>query len=430
VVGDDLTAELATKLGRAAAVVLMQHGDAEPVFVFGRDTRASGEMLERALAEGIRSAGGDVLLAGVQTTPAIAFLTTDSGAAAGAVISASHNPPEYNGIKFFGPTGHKLDDALEDEIQAVLEAQETKPHVAGTLGSFEDGTERYVKHLLGVAEASLEGMTVVVDCANGAASGVAPDAFRRLGAMVHAICDEPDGTNINDGCGALHPEVVAKEVAARGADAGVALDGDADRAFFVDREGDPIDGDQVLAACAIALHEQGRLVGDTVISTVMANLGFRKAMKEAGITDVAAKVGDRYVLEEMKRTGAILGGEQSGHIIFGEHATTGDGILTAIEFLSLAARSARSVGELAACMRRYPQVLENVRVADVRALDDAAEIWDAVSAAEAELGDRGRILVRASGTEPLVRVMVEAETAEEAAKVAGTLSDQVRRTLN
>ncbi len=430
VVGDALTAELATDLGRAAALVLMRHGDAEPAFVIGRDTRASGSMLEQALAEGVRTAGGDVLLAGVQTTPAVAFLTTDARAAAGVVISASHNPPEYNGIKFFGATGHKLDDELEDEIQAVLESG---PHVAaspGVVRALEGGTEHYVAHLAAAAEARLDGMSVVVDCANGAASSVAPEALRRLGATVHAICDSPDGTNINDGCGALHPEVVAKEVVARGADAGVAHDGDADRALFADAEGNVIDGDQVLAAAAIALHEQGRLVADTVVSTVMANLGFRKAMESAGITNVVAKVGDRYVLEEMRRTGAILGGEQSGHIIFGEHATTGDGILTAIEFLSLAARSGRTVGELASCMRRYPQVLLNIRVPDLGGLDAATDLWDAVSAAEAELADRGRILVRPSGTEPLVRVMVEAETQEEAASVAEGLAEEVRRSLS
>ncbi len=429
VVGDDLTAELATDLGRAAALVLMRHGDAEPVFVVGRDTRSSGAMLEEALAAGVRSAGGDVLLAGVQTTPAVAFLTIDEGAAAGVVISASHNPPEYNGIKFFGATGHKLDDDLEDEVQAALHAPAPAEAPPGEVRALEDGTERYLAHLVGAAEARLDGMAVVVDCANGAASAVSPEALRRLGATVHAICDSPDGTNINDGCGALHPEVVAKEVVARGADAGVAHDGDADRTLFADAEGNVIDGDQVLAAVAIALHEQGRLAADTVVSTVMANLGFRKAMDAAGITNIAAKVGDRYVLEEMRRTGAVLGGEQSGHIIFGEHATTGDGILTAIEFLSLAAKSGRTVGELASCMRRYPQVLLNVRVPDLRGLDAATDIWDAVAAAEAGLADRGRILVRPSGTEPLVRVMVEAETQEEASSVAESLAEQVRRDL-
>ena len=430
VVGEDLTEDLATRLGASAATVLA-HGGGEgrpPLVVIGRDTRGSGEMLEQALARGVRSAGGDVLVAGVQTTPAVAFLTTDVGARAGAVISASHNPPEYNGIKFFDGDGYKLDDALEDEIEAGLDRDPTDDD-SGSVQVLTDGSERYLRHLESGAEASLEGMSVVVDCANGAASSVAPEALRRLGAEARIINDQPDGTNINDGCGALHPEVVAAEVLRVGADAGVALDGDADRAVFVDAAGAVIDGDQVIAACAVALHEQGRLAKDTVVSTVMANLGFRKAMDAAGITNVAAAVGDRYVLEEMRRTGAVLGGEQSGHVIFAEHATTGDGVLTAIEFLSLAAREGRTLAELASVMRRYPQVLVNVRVGDIGELQDAAAIWTAAAEEESALGGRGRVLLRASGTEPLVRVMVEAETAEEASSVAERLADLVRAEL-
>lgn len=426
IVGVDLTEELATRLGRAAALVLADGGVA-PSVVIGRDTRASGEMLEDAFANGVTQAGGTALLAGVQTTPAIAFLAIEEGAAAGAVVSASHNPPEYNGIKLFGATGHKLDDAVEDKVESALDVDPSGP--TGTRRVLADGADAYIAHLVAAAPARLDGMHVVVDCANGAASSVAPETLWQLGAEVHAINDTPDGMNINDGCGALHPEVVAAEVVRLGADAGVAHDGDADRALFSDAEGTFIDGDQVLAASAIALHDAGRLANDTVVSTVMANLGFRQAMQAAGITNIAAKVGDRYVLEEMQRSGARLGGEQSGHVIFADHATTGDGILTAVEFLGEAARSGRTVAELAACMRRFPQVLLNVRVGDRDGLSDAAAAWEAVAEAESALGERGRVLLRPSGTEPLVRVMVEAETSEEAKEHADRIAAVVQEAL-
>jgi phosphoglucosamine mutase len=408
VAGSELTADLAFRLGRAAVVVLGRHGEGKPTFLVGRDTRDSGEWLEDSLVEGIRTSGGDAVVAGVQPTPAIAFLTTELEATSGVVISASHNPAEYNGIKFFSSDGMKLSNELEDEIEATLGTDVPAEH--GLVRSLGDAPERYLQHVVAAAEAPLHGMTVVVDCANGAASGVSPGVLRRLGATVHAIHDEPDGRNINDGCGALHPEVVAAEVVRLGADAGVAHDGDADRALFADASGTVIDGDQVLAACAIAMRRDGRLAGDTVVATVMSNLGFLRAMQQEGIEVVATKVGDRYVLEAMMRTGAMLGGEQSGHVIFREHATTGDGILTAVRFLSLAARDHLSLAQLAARMRRFPQVLRNVKVSDREGLEGATEVWEAVSATERELGDAGRVLVRASGTEPLVRVMVEAES--------------------
>jgi phosphoglucosamine mutase len=272
-------------------------------------------------------------------------------------------------------------------------------------------------------------MKVVVDCANGAAGELAPRALRRLGAEVHPINDRPDGRNINMGCGAMHPEAVARAVVELGADAGVAHDGDADRALFSDAEGNIVDGDQVMAACALAMHARGALAGNAVVATVMSNLGFRRAMEPAGIAVVETKVGDRYVLEEMLRIGAVLGGEQSGHVIFSRHATTGDGILTAIMFLSLAAERGASIGELASSMKRFPQVLENIRVADREGLDGAAAVWAAGRAAEDDLGDAGRILVRASGTEPLVRVMVEAETEEDARRHAARVSEVVRTAL-
>lgn len=430
VYGRELTDELAFALGRAAVTVLARAEHHRPVLVIGRDTRASGEPLERALAEGIRSAGADVILAGVVPTPAVAFLTVDLGAGAGVVISASHNPPEDNGIKFFGPFGYKLSDELEDEIEAEL-ARGGGPAAdrEGRVREAPDALERYVRHLVEAAEARLDGMRVVVDCANGAAYRVAPEVLRRLGADVYPIFDAPDGSNINVGCGALHPEVVAHAVRAAGADAGVAHDGDADRALFADAEGRVIDGDQVLAACALAMKEAGRLSGDLIVTTVMANLGLRRAMDAAGIGVVQTRVGDRYVLEEMLARGAALGGEQSGHVVFAEHATTGDGILTAVRFLSLAVRTGRTVAELAAAMPRFPQVLENVRVAHKERLDEADEVRAAVEAAERALDGTGRVLVRASGTEPLVRVMVEAESEERARTVARELAEVVARAL-
>jgi phosphoglucosamine mutase len=427
VAGSELTADLAFRLGRAAVVVLGRHGEGRPTFLVGRDTRESGEWLEDSLVEGIRTAGGDAVVAGVQPTPAIAFLTTVLEASSGVVISASHNPAEYNGIKFFSRDGMKLSDDLEDEIEATLDIDVTADN--GRLRSLGDLAERYLDHVVTAAETTLGGMTVVVDCANGAASGIAPEILRRLGATVHAIHDDPDGRNINDGCGALHPEVVAAEVVRLGADAGVAHDGDADRALFADADGSVIDGDQVLAACAIAMKRDGRLAKDTVVATVMSNLGFLRAMQDEGIEVVATKVGDRYVLEAMLRSGAVLGGEQSGHVIFREQATTGDGILTAVRFLSLAARDRMSLAQLAGRMRRFPQILRNVRVSDREGLEGATEVWEAVSAAQRELGDAGRVLVRASGTEPLVRVMVEAESDAVAESHADAIAQVVGATL-
>ena len=429
VAGTELSRDLAFGLGRAAVGVLGRHGATRPTFLVGRDTRRSGVWLEEAISDGIRSAGGDVILAGVEPTPAIAFLTAELQASSGVVISASHNPPEDNGIKFFSGDGMKLSDELEDEIESLLAEPSAPVSEAGRVTENGVGRERYLEHLVASSEGSLEGMSVVVDCANGAASEVAPHVLRRLGAVVHPIFDRPDGDNINVGCGALHPDVVAAEVVRLGADAGVAHDGDADRALFADARGHVIDGDQVLAACAIAMHERGTLAGDLVVTTVMANLGFHRAMREAGVDVVATRVGDRYVLEEMLRNGAVLGGEQSGHVIFRERATTGDGLLTAVRFLSLAARDGVTVEELASCMRRFPQVLLNVPVADPGGLGGAAAVWDAVRRAEDELGDGGRVLVRASGTEPLVRVMVEAEAADDATRHADELAGAVRSSL-
>jgi phosphoglucosamine mutase len=427
VVGDDLTADLARSLGSAAAMALAGQGDARPTFVIGRDTRASGEMLEEAVSEGICAAGGNVLLAGIIPTPGVAFLATEMGAA-GLVISASHNPAEYNGIKIFAPTGHKLPDSVEDEIEDLMSSDEMRAGEPGGVDVLADARERYLRHLTDSGD-RLDGLRLVVDCANGAASGVAPEAYRRLGAEVVAINDMPDGENINSNCGALHPEVVGAEVAKGGADAGVAHDGDADRALFCDAAGNLVDGDHVLVACAVDLKRRGLLKDDTVVTTVMANIGFRRAMADAGISVRTTKVGDRYVLEEMMLCGSVLGGEQSGHVIFADRATTGDGLLTAIRFLSLAGRTGASVADLGAQMRRFPQVLENVDVADLDALGAAASVWEAVDRVERILGESGRVLVRTSGTEPLVRVMVEAETEEQACAHARDIAEQVRRAL-
>ena len=427
--GRDLTTDLARELGRAAVVALARYERGSPTFVIGRDTRASGEPLEAALVEGITGAGGDVYLAGVEPTPAIAFLTSGLSASSGIVISASHNPPSDNGIKFFGPLGFKLSDEIEAEIESEVTRGDGGRGRSGQVRDFPAGGPDYIEHVLETAGTRLDGMRVVVDCANGAASVVAPEALRRLGAEVFPIFAAPNGSNINVGCGALHPEIVAAQVKAVGADAGVAHDGDADRALFADAEGNVIDGDQVLAACALSMKAEGRLAGDLVVATVMANLGFHEAMRSAGIRVVPAPVGDRYVLEQMQEHGAVLGGEQSGHVIFRRHATTGDGLITAVQFLSLASRDGVSVADLAGRMCRFPQVLRNVEAARKEALDEASEVWEAVRAIEAELDTTGRVLVRASGTEPLVRVMVEAETEEIARKHADALAERIRVAL-
>jgi phosphoglucosamine mutase len=426
----DLTPELAFSLGRAAVQAL--GGEGRPLIVVGRDTRLSGPMLQAALSAGICSAGGDVVRLGVMPTPAVAFVTADLGARAGAVISASHNPPEDNGIKFFSSDGRKLPDAVETEIERLVrEGDGPRPEGSG-VGRVEDRPEedeRYVKHLVAAAEAPLDGMKLVVDSGFGAAYRLAPEVLRKLGAQVQAINDRDEGARINVGCGATHPEVVAEEVRRIGADAGVAHDGDADRAILCDAEGNVIDGDQVIVACALAMKEDGRLSGDSVVVTVMANLGLRRALEGAGISILETQVGDRYVLEEMVRSGVTLGGEQSGHVIFLDHATTGDGILTAVRFLSLARRKGMPVATLAGAMERYPQVLENVKVASTAGLDGQPAILGSIESARLALGDRGRVLVRPSGTEPMVRVMVEAETEQDAREHAGRVAAAVRDAL-
>jgi phosphoglucosamine mutase len=426
----DLTPELALALGQAAVQVLGR--EPRPTIVVGRDTRASGEFLEAALCAGLCSAGADVVRAGVVPAPAVAFLTVDTEARMGVVISASHNPPEYNGIKLFSADGTKFPDEVEREMESLVETGGAPRPEGAALGRVTDSAdvaERYLEHLVTAVNGTLGGMHVVIDCANGAAYRLGPEILSRLGAEVYAINDEPDGANINVGSGATHPEAITEAVRSFGAEAGVAHDGDADRAILSDADGNVVDGDQILATAAIAYKQAGRLTHDTVVSTVMANLGFRKTMAEEGIDVVETQVGDRYVLEEMLRRGAVLGGEQSGHIIFRDQATTGDGLLTAAWFLSEARRRGATVAELAATIPRYPQVLQNVPVTNLASLDDASAVWEAVRLAEEALGDRGRVLVRASGTEPLIRVMVEAETEENATRYADAISAVVRSSL-
>ncbi len=418
----ELTARFALDLGRAAARVLEA-----PIAVVGGDSRISTSMLEAAFVAGLASEGVEVHRLGVTPTPAVAFEAARLGAM-GAVISASHNAYHDNGIKLFAPGGTKLPDEVEARIEAALATLDgTTAEPAAIHGRGSSG-EDYVEHLLSVLDGrDLNGLRVVVDAANGAASHLAADVFGRTGAAVVVINDEPDGTNINDGCGATAPDGLRAAVLAEGAHAGIALDGDADRLIAVDERGDVVDGDHIIAICTTDLRDRGLLRHDTVVVTVMTNLGFRLAMEAAGVHVVETGVGDRYVLEALGEGGYSLGGEQSGHVIFPDHATTGDGMLTALVLLDVLRRSGRPLSDLAAsAMTQLPQVLVNVPVG-VRRPDVADLLADEITAAAEPLGSTGRILVRSSGTEPLVRVMVEAPSAELAAATAHALAAQVRR---
>jgi phosphoglucosamine mutase len=431
-----LTAELALSLSVAAAHVLAETGEFSghpPLAVVGRDTRASGEFLEAAVVAGLASAGVSVVRLGMLPTPGVAFLTEACDADLGVMLSASHNPMPDNGIKFFARGGNKLDDALEDSIEARLTEMWARPTGAGVgRVTVQDSlVETYVAHVVNSLErpVSLDGIKVVVDCANGAAFQAAPAAFEAQGADVHRIHAEPDGININDNCGSTHMDSLRTAVLERHADLGIALDGDADRCLAVDTFGRIVDGDQILAILALALREQGRLKNDTVVATVMSNLGFVNAMRNLGITVQQTKVGDRYVLEAMKAGGFILGGEQSGHIVMLEHATTGDGVLTALHLMNRMATSGQSLAQLASAMTRLPQVLINVPDVDKSRAATDPKLAAAVEAARAELGESGRVLLRPSGTESLVRVMVEAESYEAANEVAHRLADVVKASL-
>ncbi|HEY3632658.1 MAG TPA: phosphoglucosamine mutase [Jatrophihabitantaceae bacterium] len=423
----DLTPELALAVAGAAARVLIGHDPSHrPLAVIGRDPRASGEMLEAAVVAGLTSAGADVLRLGVLPTPAVAYLTADFGADLGVVLSASHNPMPDNGVKLFARGGNKLPDDIEAEIEALVDAGPLtgRPtgEAIGRVHDAEDAAERYIAHLLRSVPQRLDGIRVIVDCAHGAASNVAPETYRRAGATVTAVASDPDGLNINDGVGSTHIESLAKRVVAEGADLGIAHDGDADRCLAVDADGEVVDGDQILGLAALSLREQGRLRDDTIVATVMSNLGLHHGMRDAGITVLTTAVGDRYVLEELRARKLSLGGEQSGHVIFTEAATTGDGLLTALNVMACLAATGRSLAELASVVRRLPQVLVNVRVADRVRACEAAAVKAAVAAAGAELGDDGRILLRPSGTEQLVRVMVEATTQQHADEIAHRLA--------
>jgi phosphoglucosamine mutase len=431
-----LTAELALDLSVAAAHVLAETGEFSgdrPFAVVGRDPRASGEFLEAAVVAGLASAGVDVVRLGVVPTPGVAFLTADCDADLGVMLSASHNPMPDNGIKFFARGGTKLDDALENAIESRMREKWARPTGAGVGRVTEDGArvEDYISHLVNSLSrpVSLEGLKVVVDCANGAAYVAAPAALEAQGADVVRIHAVPDGININDNCGSTHMDSLQEAVVAERADLGIALDGDADRCLAVDAAGRIVDGDQILAILALALLEAGRLKNDTVVATVMSNLGFVRAMSALGIAVEQTRVGDRYVLEAMKAGGYSLGGEQSGHVVMTEHATTGDGVLTALHLMSRMASTRSSLADLAAVMQPLPQVLINVSDVDKsRAATDAA-LLAAVAAAESDLGGSGRVLLRPSGTESLVRVMVEAETFEAADQVAHRLADVVKSSL-
>ncbi|MFB7245391.1 phosphoglucosamine mutase [Streptomyces populi] len=435
----DLTAELAMGLSVAAAHVLAEAGTFEghrPVAVVGRDPRASGEFLEAAVVAGLASAGVDVLRVGVLPTPAVAHLTGALGADLGVMLSASHNAMPDNGIKFFARGGHKLADELEDRIEGVYDEHRTgapwdRPTGAGVgrVNSYDQGFDQYVAHLLGVLPNRLDGLKVVLDEAHGAAARVSPAAFEQAGAEIVTIGAAPDGLNINDGCGSTHLELLKAAVVEHGADLGIAHDGDADRCLAVDHTGEEIDGDQILAVLALAMRERSALRSDTVVATVMSNLGFKLAMEREGVAFVQTAVGDRYVLEEMKRHGYALGGEQSGHVIVLDHATTGDGTLTGLLLAARVAQTGRTLQDLASVMERLPQVLINVPDVDRTRVSTSTELAAAVADAEQELGTTGRVLLRPSGTEPLVRVMVEAADIDHARSVAARLADAVKSAL-
>ncbi len=429
-----LTAELALDLSVSAAHVLAERGIFEghrPVAVVGRDTRISGQFLEAAVVAGLASAGVDVLMLGELPTPGVAWLTAELGADLGVMLSASHNAMPDNGIKFLARGGVKLDDAIEVAIEKRLREPWHRP-TGGDVGRVKQhptAVSEYAAHLVSTITHPLEGLKVVVDCAHGAAFEAGPRALRDAGADVIAICAEPDGLNINDGCGSTHLEVLQNAVLEHGADVGFALDGDADRCLAVDASGEVVDGDQILAVLALAMREAGELKDDTVVATVMSNLGFVQAMKAAGLGVRQTKVGDRYVLEAMKLSGFTLGGEQSGHVIMSRYATTGDGLLTALHVLDRMAATGSSLAELAGVVTRLPQVLVNVPNVDKARADEDFVLAAAVAEAEAELGDSGRVLLRPSGTEPLVRVMVEAGTAEQAQQIADRLAVVVDQQL-
>ncbi len=428
----DLTPELAFQLGYAAARVLWT-AQSNPFFVVGKDTRYSGDLLENALISGVLSAGVDAVQLGVLPTPGVAYLTRAMKATAGVMISASHNPMQDNGIKFFGADGFKLLDAIEDLIEAELEkiAVVDRPigDAVGRIRHHHQGLKDYMEFLKGTVRHSLSGIKVVVDAANGAAYAMAGDILRDLGVMVNVFHAEPDGKNINVNCGSMHPDTIARLVQETGADVGLAFDGDADRLIAIDEKGQFVDGDRIMLICALDMESRGELVNHTVVTTVMSNYGFLKASRQLGLQLVRTAVGDRYVMEAMREGGYVLGGEQSGHVIFLQHNTTGDGMLTALQLLDVLVGTKQPLSELSAVMRSYPQVLVNVRVQDKVAWRTNSAIATAISQVEDQLGDDGRVLVRESGTEPIVRVMVEGPREDRVTEYAESIVAVLKREL-
>ena len=426
--GELLTPELAVAVAASAARVLAERDRSHrPVAVVGRDPRASGEMLEAAVVAGLTAAGADALRVGVLPTPAVAFLVAALDADLGVMISASHNAMPDNGIKLFAAGGHKLPDAVEDAVESGINLVGARPTGAGIgrVRDLPDAGSRYAEHLLGATPAPLDGLRVVVDCAHGAASAVAPDVYRRAGAEVIAIAAEPDGLNINDGVGSTHLGLVRAAVLEHGADLGIAHDGDADRCLAVDASGADVDGDRIMAILAMAMRDAGELAENTLVTTVMSNLGLHLAMRDEGIAVKTTGVGDRYVLEELRAGGYALGGEQSGHVVLPAHATTGDGLLTALRIMARMSATGSSLAQLGSVVTVLPQVLENVRVVDKEAVAASENVRASVAEAEQQLGETGRVLLRPSGTEQLVRVMVEAATAEQAKGIAVRLAEVV-----
>ena len=429
-VNEFLTPELAYHLGRAAASYFGQSIE-RPVFLIGRDTRISGGMLESALASGICAVGGDVIVLGEAPTPAIAYLVRQKECTAGVVISASHNPYPDNGIKFFDGNGFKLPDAVEDEIEELCKSsaddclpRPTKGDI-GTIQYHQEWVQEYVDFVVSTS-ASLEGLKVVYDGAHGAASYVGPTILRQLGSEVIAINVEPNGTNINDNAGSTHLEGLQAAVLREGAHVGIANDGDADRCLMVDEKGQVLDGDQIMLLCGLHLQEQGKLKDNMIVGTVMSNIGFHKAAEELGMKTCSTAVGDRYVLEKMLAEGYSIGGEQSGHVIFLDYNSTGDGLLTAVQTLSIMKEKGKSLSELAGLMTKYPQLLVNVRVLTKAGWETNTAIQDAIREAEEELGSNGRILVRPSGTEPLIRVMAEGPDQEQLDELCHRIGDVIR----
>jgi phosphoglucosamine mutase len=429
----DITAEFARSLAQAAAVVMTEdarnRGD-RPRAVIAHDPRISSDFISAAVAAGLASSGVDVFDAGVVPTPAAAYLTSDLDADFGVMISASHNSAPYNGIKFFSRGGHKLPDTVEDKIEQAL-GQSLKPigSEVGRVTRFADAEDRYLLHLLGTIPNRLDGLKIVLDCANGAASAISPQAFADAGAKIVVIGADPDGNNINQGCGSTHLTALQAAVVSNGADLGIAHDGDSDRCLAVDHTGAIVDGDHIMTVLALAMKDSGQLARNTLVTTVMSNLGLKIAMRDAGIGLIETKVGDRYVLEAMREGGYSLGGEQSGHIVFSQYATTGDGVLTGLHLAAKVASSGKSLRELVGVMPNFPQVLINVPGVDKSRVDSDSELQAFVAQATAELGDRGRVLLRASGTENLVRVMVEAADQGTAQSWAERIAGLVEKRL-